>query len=352
VTARLHVLLGAGGVGKTTLAAGYALALARAPDRHVGLLGIDPSRRLKDALHVALGDMDVAVPGAGALRAAVLQPAESVRRWVAEACPDPQIRERLFGNPFFAALADRLATATDIFAAARVAEWAERDPGLTDLVVDTAPGLNAIEFLTRPERVATFLGGRLVGWLRWLAPDAGPKGSSVGPLRGGAGRIVGGLERIGGSRLLSDLADFFALVQGTFTRMIARVQATERWLHEEATQILVVTSVRHDGAETAKQLLDALSNAGLVARAVVVNRALPIGLAAQRALIEVAAAEPRAVPVIRYALAYSAIQERVVEGVQGLAARTAIVPDARGLDGDERLEALARIGTELRAGLE
>jgi hypothetical protein len=79
---------------------------------------------------------------------------------------------------------------------------------------------------------------------------------------------------------------------------------------------------------------------------------LPIGLAAQRALIEVAAAEPRAAPVIRYALAYSAIQERVVEGVQGLAARTAIVPDARGLDGDERLEALARIGTELRAGLE
>ena len=53
-----------------------------------------------------------------------------------------------------------------------------------------------------------------------------------------------------------------------------------------------------------------------------------------------------------YALAYGAIQERVVEGVQGLSARTAIVPDARGLDSDGRLEALSRIGAALRAGLE
>jgi len=41
-------------------------------------------------------------------------------------------------------LADRLAAATDLLAAVRVAEWAERDPQMTDLVVDTAPGVNAI----------------------------------------------------------------------------------------------------------------------------------------------------------------------------------------------------------------
>jgi anion-transporting ArsA/GET3 family ATPase len=351
MTARLHVLLGAGGVGKTTLAAGYALALARAPDRRVGLLGIDPSRRLKDALAVALGDVDAPVPGAVALRAAVLRPAESMRRWAAEACPDPLTRKRLVDNPFFGAVADRLATATDIFAAARVAEWAEHDPQLTDLVVDTAPGLNAIEFLTRPERVAAFLGGRLVSWLRWLAPGAGSTQPPGGLVRGGARRVVGGLVRIGGSRMLGELADFFSLVEGTFTRMIGRVQATERWLHEEATQVLVVTSVRHDGAETARQLVGALSNAGLDARAVVVNRALPAGFATEGAL-EVAAADPHAAAVVRYTLAYSAIQERVVEGVRGLAGKTVIVPDARGLDGDGRLEAMARIGTVLRTGLE
>jgi hypothetical protein len=152
--------------------------------------------------------------------------------------------------------------------------------------------------------------------------------------------------------MLGELADFFSLVQGTFARMIARVQITERWLHEPSTQILVVTSVRHDGAETARELVGALSNAGLGARAVVVNRALPAGFAEEKALLDVAAGNPHAAPVIRYALAYAAIQERVVEGVRRLAGRTVILPDARGLDGDGRLEAMGRIGTLLRAGLE
>jgi anion-transporting ArsA/GET3 family ATPase len=351
VTPRLHVVLGAGGVGKTTLAAGYALALARGEGRRVGLLGIDPSRRLKDALGIALGDVDATVPGAGALRAALLQPADSVRRWATEASRDPAALQRLFANPFFAALADRLATATDIFAAARVAEWSERDPGLTDLVVDTAPGLNAIEFLTRPERVANFLGGRMVGWLRWLARE--PTGGSQGLLRGGARRVFGGLVRLGGSRMLSDLADFFSLVEEMFSRLLARVQTTQRWLHDPSTELLIVTSVRDDGAQTARDLARALAEAGLVPRAVVVNRALPAELAAQKAPLAAAASSgPEAAAVIRYALAYVAIQARVVDAVTGLAATTLIVPDARGLDADARLETLAGIGQVVRAGLE
>ncbi|MGO8996247.1 MAG: ArsA-related P-loop ATPase [Polyangiaceae bacterium] len=352
MTARLHVMLGAGGVGKTTLAAGYALALASAPGRRVGLLGIDPSRRLKDALGIPLGDADAPVPTVRALRAAVLKPAESVRRWAVESCPDPRMRDRLFENPFFVAMADRLATATDIFAAARVAEWAERDPELTDLVVDTAPGLNAIEFLTRPERLAAFLGGRLVGWLRGLAPERA-SGSSAEGLGGGARRIVWGLVRVGGSRLMHDLADFFSLVETMFARMLERVKATQRWLRDETTEILVVTSVSDDGAQMARGLIDALSAARLAPCAVIVNRAAPVGLAGQRGALELAAASDLgAAPVVRYALAYAAIQARVVEAAEGLAPKIVIVPDARGLDGDGRLESLTQIGQTLRAALE
>ena len=80
MTPRLHVLLGAGGVGKTTLAAGYALALAR-EGRRVGLLGIDPARRLQGALGLALPDLEVPVPGAPRLQAALLRPTDCLRRW-------------------------------------------------------------------------------------------------------------------------------------------------------------------------------------------------------------------------------------------------------------------------------
>jgi hypothetical protein len=349
VTARLHVFLGAGGVGKTTLAAGYALALARAPGRRVGLLGIDPSRRLKDALHLALSDAGAAVPDAGTLRAAVLDPAESVRRWAAEACPDLAAREALLRNPFFVALADRLATATDIFAAARVAEWAEQDPGLTDLVVDTAPGQNAIEFLTRPERVAAFLGGRLVGWLRRLAPGAA---AGPGRLQGGALRLAGGLVRLGGSHLLTDLATFFWLVDGLLSRMGSRVEVTRRWLRGGDARLLVVTSVRHDGAERATDLTSALARAGLAPHAVVVNRAVGEAVAGHvQALERTLGSHPEGAPVVRYALAYAGLQARVARAVQALAPVTVLVADARGLDGDARLQALTEVGERLRAGL-
>ena len=262
------------------------------------------------------------------------------------------MRERLFENPFFVAMADRLATATDIFAAARVAEWAERDPELTDLVVDTAPGLNAIEFLTRPERLAAFLGGRLVGWLRWLAPDRAA-GASSERLRGGARRVLWSLVRVAGSRLLQDLANFFSLVEGMFARVLERVEYTQRWLRSGSTQILVVSSVSDDGARMARGLIDALSVARLAPRAVVVNRAAPLGLEAQRGALElVAASDPLAAPVVRYALAYAAIQSRVVGAVHGLASKTVILPDAHGLDGDERIESLAQLGDLLGAELE
>ena len=113
MSARLHVLVGSGGVGKTTLSAGYALALA-SRGRRVGLLGIDPARRLQGALGLTLTDLEARVPVEGELRAALLRPADCLRRWAKEACTDDAARARLEGNAFFLAMADRLAGATDI----------------------------------------------------------------------------------------------------------------------------------------------------------------------------------------------------------------------------------------------
>jgi anion-transporting ArsA/GET3 family ATPase len=351
VTARLHLLLGAGGVGKTTLAAGYALALAREPRRRVGLLGIDPARRLQDALGVPLSDLEAPVPSVGTLHAALLHPADSLRRWTAEALPDTDSRARLLANPFFIALADRLATATDIFAAARVAEWAERDPSLTDLVVDTAPGQNAIEFLRRPERLAAFLEGRLVRWLRWFARSerGGPLGEALG---GGARRVVWGLVRIGGTQLLLDLAEFFSLVEAVFARMLTRVKATEHWLRDPATEILVVTSVRDDGGRMTRELADALRDVRLAPRAIVINRAVPAGFVRElQALDGAPGLPPEGVRVLRYAVAYAKMQDRLVTGLKELAPATVVIGACAGLDGGERLAALDELGRALRRGL-
>ena len=379
VSPRLHVLLGAGGVGKTTLAAGFAIALARSGAR-VGLLGIDPARRLQAALGVPLVDASAPVEGwqsesgtpaparnaaersdppaqaiAGALDAAILRPADCLRHWAAESIPDPDTLDRLLRNTFFLALADRLAAASDVIAAIRLAEWAERDPAVTDLVIDTAPGLNAIDFLRRPKALTTFLEGRLVRWLRAIAPSGG--GGAIGDvLRGGARRATLGLSRLGGTRLLLELGDFLALIEAMFELMLARLDRAQRWLHDPATQILLVTAVRDDAAEAAAKIADALHATGIAPRAAVLNRTLPDGLAAE---LDAIARDPAAVAslprearvVATYARLYIDVQRRVAQSVSQLAPRLVILPSARGLDEDARLSALAALGERLRLGL-
>lgn len=328
MTARLTVLLGAGGVGKTTLAAAYAIALARS-GRRVGLLGINPSFRLMSALGVELSDREAPIPGEPGLVAAVLSPRESLARWVAEAYPEERDRARLARNPFFVALAGRLASATDIFAAVRLAEWVERDETLDNLVIDTAPGLNAIEFLRRPERLAAFLETRVATFLRHI-PRA--------------------LARVGGVSLFSELAEFFTLIEPPLDRLVARLGVAQRWMGSGAMELLLVTAVRDDAARVARDIAAALAERNLSPRAVIVDRALPDALL--RELPRFAGEVPEeATAFLRYARAYAAMQSRIVEAASPLAPRLVTVPAVRGLDETERRGALAGLGEHLRAFL-
>lgn len=343
MTVRLHVMLGAGGVGKTTLSAGYALALAR-EGRSVGLLGIDPARRLQGALGLTLPDLEVPVPGVPNLSAALLRAEDCLRRWAAEACPDAETRERLLANSFFRALADRFAGATDFLAAVRVAEWIERHPGLTDLVVDTAPGFNAIEFLRRPEHVSAFLEGSLVTWLRWMTKEGGALGGLV---RAGARRVLGALSRIGGTRLLMDMAEFVTLVEGVFTRMAARLAAAQTLMRGPGTSLHVVTAVRHDAAQSVAQLVDALATLKLAPSSVIINRAVAPTLGADVAQLDVGAVPPEVRAVITYAQAFGELQAQLVRAASAPGRTVLVVPAALGLDESARLDALEALGRHL-----
>jgi len=308
---KLHVFLGTGGVGKTTLAAGYALAIARGGGR-VGLLGIDPSRRLQDALGVQLADADAPVPGAGSLRAAIVQPHQALARWVAESCAADDAA-RLARNPLFGALGDRLASAIDLLAAVRIAEWVERDPQLSALVVDTAPGLPALELVRSPRQLAEFVDGRMVRWLRAAATGRARLGN----------RILRSLAAIGGSTLVRDLAELFALARAPLATMLARVEAARVLLASGHGELLLVTSARDAGAEAAHELATALRAEHVAASAVIVNRAWPADVAAE--LAGALARTPTA-GFPAYLTAQLRAQAEVIAGVARWAPRMIAIP--------------------------
>jgi anion-transporting ArsA/GET3 family ATPase len=338
VSARLHVLLGGGGVGKTTLAAGYALALAQA-GRRTGLLGIDPSRRLHDALGLELRDQDADVPGADGLRAAILHPQQALRRWAAADLRDGREVEALERNPFFLALSDRLASAIDVLAAVRVAEWADADPRLDDLVVDTAPGVSAVDFLRYPRNVENLLNGTVVGWLRAAASVTG---GSASMLRFGARRVLSAFGRISGAGLVAQLADFFALGTVPLEHMVERLQRAQAWLSSPQAELLLVTSPRDFQAAGARQLEQVLHAHGLEARAVIVNRTWPLEVARELAALEVGEGA-----VLSHARSYARAQLLTLEAAAALGPPVVELPAAPALATAEKREVLLELGERL-----
>ncbi len=340
MSVRLHVLLGQGGVGKTTLASAYGVALTR-HGRRVGLLGVDPAGRVRDALGMtAIAEQPGDVPGAAGLKAALLVPGETLRRWAAEELGGIEQREPLLRNPFFLALADRLAGATDAFAAVRLAEWAETDPQLDDLIVDTAPGLHGLEFLARPERLLSVLQGRV---LRWLSAAA-----SAGVTEREGRRILRALARIAGNGILVELAEFFVLMERIAARMVTRLERAREWLRDTSTEMLLVC-VPGPGAASGAQLLSAqLSALGLPRGPLVLNRALPRSLLTLE--LEDSTDESRAFR--RFVRASAALQEETAREL-ARSFRVVEVPVGSGLDaaGAAQVAALAALGEELMRAL-
>jgi anion-transporting ArsA/GET3 family ATPase len=337
MTARLTILLGAGGVGKTTLAAGLALAHARAGVR-TALLGVDPARRLRSALALAeLPERGVGVPlGRGrTLAAAVLDPSTSLRRWVAEACPDDAVRGRVLANPMFAVLADRLAGLTDAIGCARAAEWAEQDPDLAELVLDTAPGVAAVELLARPQRLLAFFDGRMMRWLVRLARF------------GRGGRLLAGLAQLSGGNMLRDVGELLDVLDAAIAKLLARLDHARRWLADPTTSLLIVSGVRDDAADATRALANALAALSLAPSLIVLNQTLPDAVATWSPHTDT----PQARMFVRYVRSRIAVQARLHDRLAIDRVPIAHVPMATGLDGEDRLARLAALGEPLRARL-
>ena len=348
---RLRVLLGGGGVGKTTLASSLAMALAR-QGRRVALLGIDPARRLRSALGISeLNDLPCEVPGFhGQLRAAVLRPEQTLRRWAIESRighdDGHDDAGHLLGNPFFELLADGLAASTDALAAGRLVEWAEREPDLDELIVDTAPGLPALEFLAKPDKIIALLEGRLLGWLGGRAGPAGLLGSLAQKLH--VPRFAGGLVRLAGLGAFTEVGEMVTQLEACFATFRRRVGVARDWFQEPSTQLLLVGG----GGRTADclELAGALGRQGLRARAVLLNRTLAAPLlAAARGdgLPDASAPDERA--FLAWLRALAAAQTQAVSQLQTLGLPIALAPRAASASGTP---GLLQIGAALLAQLE
>jgi len=274
----LQIVVGAGGVGKTTLAAALALKKAREGARTI-VMTFDPSLRLKDALGISgreeAEEIEVPVEGGGELFVSLLDARRTFDRLVRTYAPDETSRQRILKNRFYDHLSGALAGVLEYMASERLYE-VSRSGKFDVIILDTPPAQQAIDFLSAPERITGFLdsGGVRIALKPWF--DSG------GRLRGTAklgflGRNVEAFfDHMIGLDLLRDMAEFFQAFAPLFDGFRERAFEVQRLLRAPETAFSMVSAPGPHRVADTLHFARRLEEAGHRLGPVIVNRVHPL----------------------------------------------------------------------------
>ncbi|HSH62331.1 MAG TPA: ArsA-related P-loop ATPase [Acidimicrobiales bacterium] len=279
------ITCGAGGVGKTTVAAALATMAAVRHGGRVLVLTIDPARRLADALGLeAFGDKETQVPTEafreagvtprGELWAAMLDTKQSWDDLVRRHAPNRRTADRILANKLYDNITGRFVQSHEYIAMERLYQL-HRDGNYDLIVVDTPPTRNALDFVEAPIRMAEFFSSR---FLRILSA---PYRSNV--VSFASRPFLSAADRILGSQFLEDIAEFFSLFQTMAPGFVERAEAVNRVLHERRTTFAVVTTLEAAPVREAEFFIDVLSTKKFHLGAVVLNKVLPSYLLDEKA---------------------------------------------------------------------
>lgn len=276
MTSRLTVVVGGGGVGKTTTAAAIGVAEARAGQR-VLVVTVDPARRLADALGVAIGIDAREVEIAGTrLWARMPDSRQSVDRFAEWLFTDPEALARVRANSMYRELGDSLAGVHELICVAFVDH--ELESGRWDhVVLDTAPSRHALEFLDYPARLARMLEAKTLKWLAGLAKIADAaldERPSSGLLAWGRRQVAALVANLVGAQAVRDIAALFAEFVEVRERWLELVRRVESRLGDEGTRFVVVTGPSGAALDDAEYLMRELGPRRMASGAVVLNRAV------------------------------------------------------------------------------
>jgi anion-transporting ArsA/GET3 family ATPase len=374
------ILIGAGGVGKTTVAASIGMAAAMTQLDTV-VITVDPARRLRDALGIERLSVRPTRIDGRRLRAAGLDQKlrlsamvlDVKRTWdglVERFVKDPGARRTIMENSFYRNLTEQFAGAEAYAALEQLYDL--HSSGRFDLeVVDTPPATHAFEFIQAPAHLVRLLDSPAARWL-FLPYAAASQG--VAGLAGRAARfVVNQLESFTGLETLKSISEFFSAAAEATGAVSQRFHTTEMLLRSPNLHFVLVTTPREDRLKEARAVMKQMDEAGLKLRAIVLNRTLDattfdafataprrlprhleeIGLM-RKSLAAESPEDRRLEPLIGYLEDYAANQQAMIEQAARFArevptrVKIAVVPEVE--VGVRDLGALAKIASILVSG--
>ncbi|MFE7529336.1 ArsA family ATPase [Kitasatospora sp. NPDC057542] len=307
---RIIVCCGSGGVGKTTTAAALGLRAAER-GRKVVVLTIDPARRLAQSMGLTeLDNTPRVVKGVAGMEGAPLRGSDEdgggsregelhammldMKRTFDEvvlAHAEPGRAKAIMENPFYQSLSAGFAGTQEYMAMEKLGQLRAAEEW--DLiVVDTPPSRSALDFLDAPNRLGSFLDGRVIRILTAPAKVGGR--SAMRFLNAGMSLLTGTLGKIFGAQLLTDVQTFVSAMDSMFGGFRERADRTYQLLKAPGTAFLVVAAPERDALREAAYFVDRLAADRMPLAGLVLNRVHGTGapqLTAERALAAAEALE-------------------------------------------------------------
>jgi anion-transporting ArsA/GET3 family ATPase len=278
---KVLVCCGSGGVGKTTTAAALALRAAE-QGRRVVVLTIDPARRLAQSLGLEELDNEPRnVPGAlrntadrgdGELQAMMLDMRRTFDEMVS-GHTTPDRAQAIFDNPFYQTISTSFSGTQEYMAMEKLGQLSST--GLWDLiVVDTPPSRSALDFLDAPQRLSSFLDGRMI---RLLSAPARAGGSALRKIVGSTFSLFAkAVSTILGGQMLADASAFVQAFDTLFGGFQERANATYQLLRAPGTSFVVVAAPEPDALREASYFVERLSSERMPLAGLVLNRTHPV----------------------------------------------------------------------------
>lgn len=272
------VCVGAGGVGKTTIAATVALCAA-ASGKSSLVCTIDPAKRLANALGLGeLGNSETRISEADLARAGLPPGApmhammlDMKRTWddLIEHSAPADKKEKILQNRFYQSLSTALAGSQEYIAMEKLCQL--KASGRHQLVVlDTPPTAHALDFLDAPNRVLDFLDNEAARWLLTPALAAGKFGLRLFNL--GSSYVAKTISKLTGTETLQELASFMLALSGMNEGFRERAEETRELLSADTTSFVLVTSPNLERLDEVVHFHTLLVQNHMKVAAIVVNR--------------------------------------------------------------------------------
>jgi len=274
------VCCGSGGVGKTTTAAALAVRAAER-GRQAVVLTIDPARRLAEALGLSTlsnepkrvaGVTDDSPESGGELHAMMLDMRRTFDEMVyTHSTPDRA--EKIIANPFYQTISSSFSGTQEYMAMEKLGQLIAT--GKWDLiVVDTPPSRSALDFLDAPQRMSSFLDGKMI---RLLSAPARAGGRGLRRLVGaGFGLFTKAVGTILGGQMLADASAFVQAFDTMFGGFRERAATTYELLRSPGTAFVVVAAPEPDALREAAYFVDRLASEDMPLAGLILNRTHPV----------------------------------------------------------------------------